>query len=65
MGAVGLKPYTISNGQNLVVEFIALLYANSTCGRLSSQSFKFFLRIAHSNIDNVRFTTSVSPSVCG
>jgi hypothetical protein len=65
MGAVGLKPYTISNGQNLVVECTALLYANSTCGRFSSQIFKFFLRIARSSIDNARFTTSAYPSVCG
>jgi hypothetical protein len=65
MGAVGLKPYAISNGENLVVECIALLYANSTCGKLSSQSFKFFFRIVRSNIESVRFTTSVCPSVCG
>jgi hypothetical protein len=65
MGAAGLKPYEILNGQNFVVECTALLYANSTCGKLSSHNFRVFFRTAHNNIDNVWFTTSVVLSVCG
>jgi hypothetical protein len=65
MGVFGLKPYTISNGHILVVECTALLYANSTCGKHSSHSFKFFFIKARNSIESVRFTTSVFPSVCG
>jgi hypothetical protein len=65
MGAAELNTYTIWKGEKFVVECTALLYANSTWGRLSSHIFKFFFSIARNNMDNVRYTTSVWSSVCG
>ena len=56
IGAIGLNPYTISKGHILVLECSSLLYANSTCGKHSSQTFRFFFTFVRSNIDNVRFT---------
>jgi hypothetical protein len=65
MGVFGLKPYTISNGHIFVVECTTLLYANSTCGKHSSHSIKFFFITARNSIESVRFTTLVCPSLCG
>lgn len=47
----GLNPYTTSNGHNLVVEWTTRLLANSTCGRQSSHSLRFFLIIVLKSID--------------
>ena len=64
-GVNGLKSYTISNSENLVVEWTVLLEVNSTCGKHYSQVFKFFRIMACNKVGKVLFTTSVRPSVYG
>ena len=65
IGVKGLNPYTISNGENSVVECTLRLYANSINGKQSSQFFKFFWMTARRSCVKVLLTTSVCPSVWG
>ena len=60
-----LNPYTISNGENSVVECTFQLYANSINDKQYSQFFKFFRMIAHKICVQVLLTTSVWPSDWG
>jgi len=65
MGIKGLNPYTISNGENSVIECTLRLYANSINGKQSSQFFKLFWMTACRSCVKVLLTTSVCPSVWG
>lgn len=62
---MGLIPFTISNGVLLVVRFSDLLYANSACGNTKSHCLGFSPTKLRNRFPELRFTTSVYPSVCG
>ena len=62
---LGLFSYIIWNGDLSILLLIELLYANSTYGKIISQSFGLSPTKHLSKFPKLRFTTSVCPSVCG
>ena len=62
---MGLLPYTIWNGDLLVLLLTELLHANSGCGKIISHPFGLSPTKHLNKFPKLRFTTFVYPLVCG